>query len=578
MSRDIHCFLACFSGQPILSAGRAVVLLLLSGSTYSAAASPSLVLTGQATLRPQNTAVNFGATHKTILLEDDGALQLNVQLICNSPGESSSFVILKLQRRSGQSSVFADVHTFFDYSGTPFNSRNSATQPTVRDPGDELRDVMKDRNLGKPPDPLGEIGNGPSPEDPNRPPKHQIRPVVPTAHEATTRPATDDTRSDHKLQPTSPAIPSELNEAMKDSRRAKTPSPFEDSMTRPTPTNPNARPQPDLKTGPPFRDAGVTVTNYCVNDIEVPAGLVAYRAIALTADASSPIMSEPVLIEHRPAPRILTLLSMGGWCGVADGNSTNPTLEAGGITRNQQECQSHGIDAAWIDGLTISNSNCNDLCDTTCINFLEHLALHILSDRHQANVMDCINDHGDLFCGHRDNPLGIHNHIFVGKWRNTKEEGLCGTPITFNQKIDDFVNQGGHSLILLGQSLGGFMFARMVRDNWRWGEDLRLELMVLWDATGAEADPQAPPFPNSNGVRRVGPHPRKVLSFFQYSSLAPFQNGAPMDPNEPHENLEQHDLNKCFSHNGIARSQLVHTRTTEVVQETIRSIRDQARQ
>jgi len=51
-----------------------------------------------------------------------------------------------------------------------------------------------------------------------------------------------------------------------------------------------------------------------------------------------------------------------------------------------------------------------------------------------------------------------------------------------------------------------------------------------------------------------------------------FQNGAPFDP------AELHDLDGWFSHNVIARSQFVHHRTADVVNETLQMVRDRARQ
>ena len=175
---------------------------------------------------------------------------------------------------------------------------------------------------------------------------------------------------------------------------------------------------------------------------------------------------------------------------------------------------------------------------------------------------------------------GVRNRIIFGKWRNTEEEPVCGTEIKFNTIIDDFVREGGKSVILIGQSQGGAKLAGMIRDHWRWGNDLTVELIALWDATSFDV---ANGFDTghfgvvSMGVRKVGNKPRKVLNFCQYSNAVPFQNGAPLDPSEAHDDLEEHDLDGCFSHNGIARSQFVHHRTAEVVQEALQAARERAR-
>jgi hypothetical protein len=74
------------------------------------------------------------------------------------------------------------------------------------------------------------------------------------------------------------------------------------------------------------------------------------------------------------------------------------------------------------------------------------------------------------------------------------------------------------------------------------------------------------------GVDRVGSRPRHTLSFFQYSNPVPFQNGAPLqDPSE------QYNLDGCFSHNAIARSQFVHHKTAEAVKQALVALRDRAR-
>ena len=350
------------------------------------------------------------------------------------------------------------------------------------------------------------------------------------------------------------------------------PGPF-DNPNITVPQDPNQRPR--LKTGPPFAAPSTTVPSMFFESpgLVLPVGTVAIRARARRADGTS-VESPPLPLEVRRAPAVLTLLAMGGACPIADGNTNHQTLAAAEITRDANVCAGKGVQATYLADLTpMPSVNCNDPCNTGCQNFLKHPALRIMNDRNLANQLDNINNPGTQLCDHRANQAGIRNHIVFGKWRNTEEEPVCSTPIKFNTIIDNFVSQGGKSLILIGQSQGGAKLAGMVRDHWRWGNDLTLELIVLWDATSFDfVSFRGHVGIDSMGVRRVGSRPKKVLSFFQYSNLIPFQNGAPMlDP------AEQYDLDVCFSHNGIARSQFVHQRTTEAVKEALRAARDRAR-
>jgi hypothetical protein len=353
----------------------------------------------------------------------------------------------------------------------------------------------------------------------------------------------------------------------------RVPEPSATVPPAPVPQDPTRRPR--LKTGPPFDPPSTTVPSVSFDSpsLTLPVGTGAIRASARRADGTS-VESPPLPLEVRRAPAVLTLLAMGGTCTDADANTTHQTLTDAGITRDSNVCAGKGVQATYLADLTpMSSVNCNDPCNTGCMNFLEHPALRIMNDRNLANELDSINNPGTKLCAHRVNQAGIRNRIIFGKWRNTEEELVCSTPIKFNAIIDNFVNQGGKSLILIGQSQGGAKLAGMVRDHWRWGNDLTLELIVLWDATSFDVVSFSGHVGiASMGVRRVGSRPKKVLSFFQYSNPVPFQNGAPMlDP------AEQHDLDACFSHNGIARSQFVHHRTTEAVKGELQAARDRAR-
>jgi hypothetical protein len=124
----------------------------------------------------------------------------------------------------------------------------------------------------------------------------------------------------------------------------------------------------------------------------------------------------------------------------------------------------------------------------------------------------------------------------------------------------------------------------MVRDHWRWADAVSVDLYVSWDAssfTGLPTFSSSTPCRGSllgepctsMGTRSVGSRPKKVLHFFQYHDPIPFQNGAPIQ-----QATEAHDLNVCFSHNAIARSQFVHQKTADAVAAALRGLRDAQRQ
>jgi hypothetical protein len=306
-----------------------------------------------------------------------------------------------------------------------------------------------------------------------------------------------------------------------------------------------------------------------------PLETSALRATVRRQDGTS-VESRLLLVEVRRAPAVLTLLAMGGACAPdPDANTSHTSLAQAQITRDAAACAQKNVPATYLGDLTpMASVNCNDPCNAGCMNFMEHLALRLMHTLALATRFDSIDNPGQRLCHARTNPAGIRNRIVFGKWRNTDEEPVCATPIRFNRLIDDFVREGGQSMILVGQSQGGAKFAGMVRDHWRWGNDLSLELLVLWDATSFDTVKIFPGHPGiaSMGVERVGPRPRHTLSFYQYSNLVPFQNGAPLlDP------AEQHDLDRCFSHNAIARSQWVHQRTAEAVRRALATVRDRAR-
>ena len=173
----------------------------------------------------------------------------------------------------------------------------------------------------------------------------------------------------------------------------------------------------------------------------------------------------------------------------------------------------------------MASVNCNNPCNAGCTNFMEHLALRLLNDRDLADRFDSIDNRGEELCQRRTNPQGIRNRLVFGKWRNTDEEPVCATPIRFNAIIDDFVRDGGQSLILIGQSQGGAKLAGMVRDHWRWGNTLTLELLALWDADlvrRCRSFSPGTPLIGSMGVRRVGEPPAA------HAQLLPVQQPSPV--------------------------------------------------
>jgi len=326
------------------------------------------------------------------------------------------------------------------------------------------------------------------------------------------------------------------------------------------------------------------ISTYTAQRVALPANTEAIRLAVRRKNGS--VEASPILLtEVRRAPRVLTLVAMGGSCTDPDANTTFKNLEEARIVRDASVCQQKSVAATFLGDLTpMASVNCNDLCNSGCTNFIEHLAVRLL-DRNLANELQAINNPGTDFCQHRTNARGVTNKIVVGKWRNSEQEGVCGTSVTFNKQIDALrdAGSGGH-VILIGQSQGGAKFADMVRDHWRWADAVSVDLYVSWDAssfTGLPTFTSNTPCRGSllgepctsMGTRSVGSRPKKVLHFFQYHDPIPFQNGAPIQ-----QATEAHDLNVCFSHNAIARSQFVHHTTADAVAAALRALRDAHRQ
>jgi len=340
----------------------------------------------------------------------------------------------------------------------------------------------------------------------------------------------------------------------------------------PTPTKPALQ-----KIPPPV------VSTYSAQRVALPANTDAIRLAARRKDGVLET-SSILRVDVRKAPRVLTLLAMGGSCTDADANTSFKNLEDARIVREEAVCAQKSVPATYLGALTpMASVNCNNLCNSACTNFMEHLGDRLV-DMNLANELQGINNPGTELCARRTNPNAIANKVVVGKWRNTEEEGVCGTSVTFDKLLDGLRDGGGGHVILIGQSQGGAKFAGMVRDHWRWADALSVDLFVSWDAssfTGVPTFVSNVPCRGSvlgepctsMGTRSVGSRPKKLLHFFQYHDPIPFQNGAPMQ-----QAGEQHDLNACFSHNAIARSQFVHHTTADAVAAALRAVRDAQRQ
>jgi hypothetical protein len=176
-----------------------------------------------------------------------------------------------------------------------------------------------------------------------------------------------------------------------------------------------------------------------------------------------------------------------------------------------------------------------------------------------ANELKSIRGSG--YCHERSNDNGLNNRIILGTYENSELEPMRPDGIlTWEDILDNYRSLGHRHVILVGQSLGGAKFAGMIRDHWRWANDLEVALFVSWDSTHS-----------SGGISSVGERPEKVLAFFQTHDVL-WQTGKHIE-----EATEEHNLTNLFSHNAIARSRFVHDKTMTFIRESIRSIRARAR-
>jgi hypothetical protein len=240
------------------------------------------------------------------------------------------------------------------------------------------------------------------------------------------------------------------------------------------------------------------------------------------------------------------------------------------VTFNQEVCDDIGV-SSQLFAPAVTDRGCNDMCSSPCVNFLELLARSLM-EHNVINSIRGINNDGNALCDVASSDEGIDNKIILGWWKNTEEENVCHTDILFNRIITDSSEAGFDHLILLGQSHAGKKFTYMISNtNWAWGNGLKLDLFTLWDGASLEGP-----------VTAVGSRPKFVLNFFESCGLCwPFQSGTAYEWWQQGSHItdadEEHDLSFCFSHNALARSVFVHTRTEEVMTEIITDIRDEAR-
>lgn len=340
---------------------------------------------------------------------------------------------------------------------------------------------------------------------------------------------------------------------LQDPRLQQQPRRVPDRLTRPGPQ----REEPALSE--PIQIS----RTYETPDLQLNRRITSIRAILRDPDAPrGALASEAKRVAVREAPKVLTLIAMGGSCITGDANTNHQSLDEAGIWRTPAVCRQKNVQPTYLGALTpMASVNCNDLCNEGCMNFIEHQGERIMSTEGLATSMEAINNPGTSTCHRRTNEDGLRNRIVIGKWRNTEQEPFCGTPLTFNAILDGFAEADGDAVIMIGQSLGGHMLTRIARDDWRWGNDLDLELLALWDATSA-----------GGAVTQVGSRPATVLNFYQYTDV-PFQSGGEITDRTG----EQYDLNTCFSHNAIARSQFVHHTTARAVRSAMTAIRHRAR-
>ena len=300
-------------------------------------------------------------------------------------------------------------------------------------------------------------------------------------------------------------------------------------------------------------------------EVTLTEGVTAIRCRLDPRVGKAAQFTDPLFVDVRGAPPILTLFSMGGaWTGAPDPPDGSPNaqadLEPHGIRVDEDLCRLHAIPSGLIRALTTNrNVQCNDLCDEECVNFFEHLALRLMNDEGLADELRSIRGFG--FCHSRSNDKGLRNRIILGKWENSELEPIRPDGRTWEQILDTYRSGGGRYVILLGQSHGGAKFAGMVRDHWRWDNDLKIVLFVSWDSADL-----------GGGVSSVGDRPETVLAFFQRGDLAHWQNGKHIE-----QATEEHDLTDHLSHNAIARSEFVHDKTATFIRDAISSIRGRSR-
>ncbi len=176
---------------------------------------------------------------------------------------------------------------------------------------------------------------------------------------------------------------------------------------------------------------------------------------------------------------ILTFLAMGGSSSLGSSSGSSGSSSSSGSSGSSSD---HGISVdprkcrvnseLISDLMTPKNVQCNDLCDSTCVNFMEYLGLRLLKED-LAKTLESLNHKESKsqpdFCAKRVNRTGINNRVVLGKWENSEHEPFRPSAIrTFESILDELARSGGGKLLIVAQSHAGAKLAATVSDKWRW--------------------------------------------------------------------------------------------------------------
>lgn len=231
----------------------------------------------------------------------------------------------------------------------------------------------------------------------------------------------------------------------------------------------------------------------------------------------------------------------------------------------------HGV---AIDELMEEDSiKCRSACN--CNSFLKHLSKRLIFSKNVAREVKSLSDQDTgekRYCDDKEDPIinlesPSNSTIILGRWSHTEQEKNCheSTP-KINAILDEYQNDDEIKyLIFLGQSHGGAKIVDMINNDWRWGNNFDVRLLVLWDATDF-----------GGGKDDVGSRPKQLLNFYQSNNLWRFQNGKHVDT-EMKLQERQLGLDDSTPHNLIPRVRLIHEITADKIEDTILLIRNQHR-